>query len=151
MRCQHGHYQKVQFSRPFRRSLTQTSSNSAGFSGWLLISLGPPVLLGAILIPIALIAVLQIFLERSQRDGGLIFAPNVNDLPIQRSFCYLYLGTIVSVIYSILWAWIDLDAKQLEPFHQLSKTRGSTGRDSLLLHYPFDFIVSVPIKAIMRR
>ncbi|EKG18932.1 hypothetical protein MPH_03816 [Macrophomina phaseolina MS6] len=129
----------------------RSSRRTASFSGWRPTALGPPVLLAAIAVAIALIVTLQIFLERSQREGGLIFAPNVNDLPLGRSFCYLYLGTIISVLYSILWAWIDLDAKRLEPFHQLSKAQGSTGQDSLLLHYPFDFIASVPIKAIMRR
>jgi hypothetical protein len=78
-----------------------------------------------------LIAILQFFLNKSQREGGVIFAENVNDLPLRRSFVYLYLPTIFATVFSIFIAWLDIDAKRFEPYHQLSQPDGALGRDSL--------------------
>jgi hypothetical protein len=99
----------------------------------------------------ALVAVLQIFLERSNRDTGILFASRINDLPLNQKFLYLYLPTIVSLVLSFAWAWLDLDVRRLQPFIELSKERGARGTDSLLLHYPFDFVAFVPFTAAKRR
>ncbi len=99
----------------------------------------------------SLIAVLQYFLSKSQRDQGVIFAPSISDLPLRRTFIYQYFPTIVAVIFSIYWAWIDLETKRMEPYYQLSKENGALGKDSLLLHYPFDFIPLVPLNALRSR
>jgi hypothetical protein len=119
--------------------------------GW-----GPPALRWYILVFTTfvcwtLIAVLQYYLTKSQREGGVIFAENVNDLPLRRSFVYLYMPTIFATTFSIFIAWIDIDAKRFEPYHQLSQPKGALGRDSLLLHYPFDFMPFVPIVALKNR
>jgi hypothetical protein len=98
-----------------------------------------------------LIAVLQYYLVKSQREGGVIFADNVNDLPLRRSFVYLYLPTIFATVFSIFIAWIDIDAKRFEPYRQLAQPDGALGRDSLLLHYPFDFMPFIPIVALKNR
>ena len=94
---------------------------------------------------------LQVFLTQSQRNGGVIFATKVSELPISHSFLYLYFPTVVAVIFSMYWAWIDLDAKRMEPYYQLSKREGALGKDSLLLQYPFDFLPLVPLKALRDR
>jgi hypothetical protein len=99
----------------------------------------------------SLIAVLQFLLWKSQRENGILFAPKIGDLPLRDTFVYLYLPTIVAVIFSIYWAWIDLETKRMEPYYQLSKENGALGKDSLLLHYPFDFIPLVPLKAFRDR
>jgi hypothetical protein len=99
----------------------------------------------------ALIAVLQIYLERSNRDTGILFATKINDHPLNQKFPYLYLPTIVSLLPSLAWAWLDLDIRRLQPFIELFKERGARGADSLLLHYPFDFVAFVPITAARRR
>jgi hypothetical protein len=115
---------------------------------WIPISLRIPFLIAVILVSIALIVILQLLLVLSQRNGGVLFAPNINDLPVLKTFPYLYLPTIVAVCYGFLWNWIDLDVRRIEPFFQLAKDGGATGRESLLLHYPVDFLASVPIKAL---
>ncbi|KAF2133280.1 hypothetical protein P153DRAFT_331890 [Dothidotthia symphoricarpi CBS 119687] len=97
------------------------------------------------------IAVLQYYLHKSQTDGGVIFASNINDLPLRRSFAYLYMPTIIAVIFSIFIVWIDNDAKRFEPYRQMSKPDGAFGKDSLLLQYPFDFMPFVPFTAAKRR
>jgi len=99
----------------------------------------------------ALIAVLQVYLERSIRDTGLLFGSKINDLSLDQRFPYLYLPTIVSIVLSFAWAWLDLDVRRLQPFVELSKEGGARGADSLLLHYPFDFVAFVPFTAAKRR
>jgi len=108
-------------------------------------------LLAVVLASVGIIAVLQSFLHRSQRDSGIVFAPNVNDLPAGQTFCYLYLPTIIALTLSFAWTWIDLDVKRLQPFWQLSRKGGAHGKDSVLLHYPFDFVALVPLRAIRQR
>ncbi|THZ88201.1 hypothetical protein D6C84_01122 [Aureobasidium pullulans] len=99
----------------------------------------------------ALIAVLQVYLERSNKDDGIMFAPKIDELPLNQTFYYLYLPTIVSLVLSFVWTWIDLDIKRLEPFVQLSRPNGALGKNSVLLHYPFDFVAFVPFAAVRRR
>lgn len=99
----------------------------------------------------ALIAILQVYLERSNRDAGILFAAKIESLPLSQTFSYLYLPTIVSLVLSFIWAWIDLDIKRLQPYVQLSRQHGAIGNDSILLHYPFDFVAFVPLAAIRRK
>ena len=58
---------------------------------------------------------------------------------------------MVIVLYGIGWAAVDLDVKRLEPYFQLSKPNGALASDSLLLHYPFDFLAFAPIAAAKRK
>jgi Protein of unknown function (DUF3433) len=96
---------------------------------------------------VLLIISIQLLLNKSRRDGGLVFAVNIASLPLSSTFQYQHLPTIIFVIYSIIWTWVDLDVRRLEPFYQLSKQAGGKGADTMLLHYPADFIVSVPMRA----
>jgi hypothetical protein len=80
-----------------------------------------------------------------------MFASNVNDISLSASIPYLYLPTIISVLYGFLWTWVDLDIRRLEPYYQLSRKDGALGKESILLHYPVDFLASVPIKAVRYR
>jgi hypothetical protein len=118
---------------------------------WTPPALRTPVLVFTIAICWALIAILEFLLFKSQRDNGLIFAPKINDLPLRRTFLYLYFPTILAVVFSIYWAWIDLETKRMEPYYQLSKKNGALGKDSLLLHYPFSFLPLVPFRAFRDR
>ncbi|KAF1847953.1 uncharacterized protein K460DRAFT_363968 [Cucurbitaria berberidis CBS 394.84] len=118
---------------------------------WTPPALRVPVLVITVLMCWALIAILQYLLIRSQRDSGIMFAPKINDLPLRKTFFYQHFPTIVSVVFSIYWAWIDLETKRMEPYYQLSKKNGALGKDSLLLHYPFDFLPLVPLKACKDR
>lgn len=143
-----GRFRRVTSEDHGRGSLTALERSDLR---WKPLSLRAPFLVFVILISIILIVILGILFKQSQTNGGVLFAPDINNLPLVHSFAYLYLPTLISVLYSILWAWIDLDVKRLEPYHQLSKPEGALAEDSLLLHYPFDFIAAVPIKALRRR
>lgn len=59
--------------------------------------------------------------------------------------------TVISVVYGMAWALVDLDVKRLEPFFQLAGAKGATAVDSILLCYPFGFMAFVPIAAFSRR
>jgi hypothetical protein len=118
---------------------------------WKPPALRAPVLILTIAISWSLLAVLQFLLIKSQRNDGIIFATKINELPLDQTFLYLYFPTIFAVLFSIFWAWIDLETKRMEPYYQLSKENGALGKDSLLLHYPFDFIPLVPLKALRDR
>jgi hypothetical protein len=99
----------------------------------------------------AFIAILQILLLKSQKDGGIIFAATIDDMAVAQSFSYLYLPTIIALVFSIFWSWIDLQVKRVEPYYQLSKPDGAWAKDSLLLSYPFDFLPFVPLSALRSR
>ncbi|KAH7078120.1 hypothetical protein BKA63DRAFT_552243 [Paraphoma chrysanthemicola] len=99
----------------------------------------------------SLIAILQWLLLHSQRNNGIFFSPKISNLPAKQTFLYLYFPTLVAALFSIYWAWIDLEIKRMEPYHQLSKEDGALGKDSLLLEYPYKFVPLVPIKAFRNR
>ncbi|KAF2276456.1 uncharacterized protein EI97DRAFT_377434 [Westerdykella ornata] len=131
--------------------LRQNRTNISRSRTWKPNALRPSVLIFTTLICWSLIAILQVLLVKSRRDGGIQFAPSINDLPLSRTFMHQYLPTILAVLLSILWSWIDLETKRLEPYYQMSRKDGALGKDSLLLHYPFDFIPLVPVSAFKNR
>lgn len=118
---------------------------------WKPISLRLPFLTFVLLATCTLVIVLQWLLYTSQTTGGVIFASDISDLPLSRTFGYIYAPTIIAVVYGLLWSWIDLDIKRMEPYYQLCNTGGALAEDSLLLQYPFDFVALVPFQAARRK
>lgn len=115
---------------------------------WKPITLRAPLLFSLAFSTICLIVVLEYLSRISHKNGGIAFA--TNGFSASTTFSFLYLPTLVATSYSILWSWVDLDAKRLEPYFQMSKAEGAEAKDSLLLHYPFDFIAFVPYRALRR-
>lgn len=111
----------------------------------------PPVLLALALASLLLAALLEVLAQKSLTDGALSIVHTADDIPGLVSFGYLYLPTIVAVLYSLAWNWVDLDVKRMQPWLELSREDGTTGRDSLFLDYPVDFVAFVPFKAARRR
>ena len=99
----------------------------------------------------ALAAVLEVLAQRSKRKGGLSLARTADDIPDVAEFKYEFLPTIIAVILSIAWNWVDLDVKRIQPWLELSKEGGVSVQDSLNLDYPYDFVAWVPFKAAKRR
>lgn len=64
---------------------------------------------------------------------------------------YQNFPTVLAVVFSVFWAWIDLETKRLEPYYQLSADEGALGKDSVLLAYPFGFVPLVPMRAFRNR
>jgi len=89
--------------------------------------------------------------KNNANGGGLAFAATADDISTVASFSYLYLPTVIAVFYSMIWSWVDLDTKRLEPWFQLSRRGGAVAENSLLLQYPFDFLAFVPVRAARRK
>jgi hypothetical protein len=108
------------------------------------------IFVGTVLLIISL-EILSYISEKDGNSNGLAFASAPDDISTGAQVGYLYFPTILAVIYSMIWMWIDLDVKRLEPWFQLSKPNGMTAKNSILLQYPFDFLPFVPIQATRRR
>ena len=96
-----------------------------------------------------LVIALEYLSRVSARNGGIVLSRG--DFPAYATFANLYLPTILAVILGLLWSWIDLDARRLEPFFRLSEPGGVAFEDSLNLHYPFDFVAGASYKALRKR
>ena len=64
---------------------------------------------------------------------------------------YFWHRAFISMCTETHTSWVDLDAKRLEPWFQLSSNNGATAEDSLLLQYPFEFLPFIPITAFRRK
>jgi hypothetical protein len=91
------------------------------------------------------------FSRSNANGGGVAFATDQNKLSTISLFLYLYLPTVIAAFISMLWSWVDIDTRRLEPWFQLSKDEGARAEDSLLLQYPFDFLAFVPLKAARQK
>ncbi|KAE8446044.1 hypothetical protein EG329_012552 [Mollisiaceae sp. DMI_Dod_QoI] len=133
---------------------SQSLTNWVQVDGWKPATLRAPILGTMVVVSLALITLLEVLSHISARndsEGGIAFAADVNSFSAGTAFGYLYLPTILAVCFSMLWTWIDLDVKRLEPWFQLSQEGGAPAMDSLLLEYPFDFLPFIPITAMRRK
>lgn len=115
--------------------------------GWKPLSLSTPILLAVIALTLLLAAAVETIAQRSAAQGGLALSPTLDDLPGYAKFSYLYVPTIIAVLYSMIWSWIDLDVKRMQPWFELSKPKGATAENSLFLDYQYEFVALVPFKA----
>jgi hypothetical protein len=104
-----------------------------------------------LLISLALAATVDILRRRAQHYGGLALSTSADNFSGVANASYLFLPSIVAIIYGLAFGWIDLDAKRMQPWIALSRRGGAMVEDSLLLDYPFEFTVAVPFKAARRR
>ena len=118
---------------------------------WKPITLRRPFLLAVALITLGIFALVQVLIIYDERHNGILFAPKISELGAGYIFLYRYFPTIISVSYGLIWHWIDIDARRIEPYRQLSKPGGASGSNSLLLHYPTDLLAFVPLKALRRK
>ncbi|RVD84848.1 uncharacterized protein DFL_003186 [Arthrobotrys flagrans] len=84
------------------------------------------------------------------RNEGLLFMKDIDDLPLGQYFTIQYLPTLIAVLYGIAWSIVDLDCKRLEPFYDLSKETGASS-DALFLEYQYQFPLFVPFRALFKR
>jgi len=104
-----------------------------------------------VIVSLGLAGALEGLAQRSQRNGGLALSTSSDSIPGLAKFSYLFLPTIIAVVYSIWWTWVDLDVKRTQPWLELSRPDGATAENSLLLDYPYDFVAFVPLKAARKR
>ncbi|KAK6511123.1 hypothetical protein TWF481_000045 [Arthrobotrys musiformis] len=84
------------------------------------------------------------------RNGGLLFMKDIDDLPLAQYFAIQYLPTLIAVLYGIAWSVVDLDCKRLEPFYDLSRETGADS-EALFLEYQYQFPLLVPFRALFKR
>ncbi|KAL5608997.1 hypothetical protein FOVSG1_003678 [Fusarium oxysporum f. sp. vasinfectum] len=145
---------------PKRNVKARTTSGVKGVSseekshrtkGWKPLSLSTPMLLAMIALTILLAVAVETLAQRSAAQGGLALSPSLDDMPGYAKFSYLYVPTIIAVLYSMLWSWIDLDVKRMQPWLELSKREGATAENSLFLDYQYEFVALVPFKSAKRK
>ena len=118
---------------------------------WRPASTSPLVLWTFLVFNLLWILLLEILSYRQRHNGAIVYADAPNGFTPSVNFAYLYLPTIVAILYSNVWSWVDLDIKRLEPYFQMSTEQGARSEDSVDLHYPFEFIAFAPIRALRRR
>jgi Protein of unknown function (DUF3433) len=148
--------ERLQRSLKSKEGGQQETTDFCSDKNWKSVTLRYPVLVPFIAVSLALVTFLETLYHYSSRNGnanggGLAFAASIDELSGLVTFSYLYFPTVLAVMYSMVWNYIDLDAKRLEPWFQLSCPRGATAEDSLLLHYPFEFLAFVPFRALRRK
>lgn len=95
---------------------------------------------------------IELLRRRSNRNNGLKFYTTSDDIPTSVFIAYTYAPAILATVFSILWSIVDLDAKRMEPFHQISDRRCRVFPLSLLfLDYAFSSTWKVPFRACKRR
>ena len=120
-------------------------------ASWKAYSLRWPYLLLLILLSVALLATVEALRQISNRHHGLlqIKDSNPSDLSTGTTVLYTYVPSIVGVLYSILWSFVDADMKRIEPYVQM-RTPCSPA-SNLLLDYVFESPFAVPFRALRRR
>lgn len=94
---------------------------------------------------------IELLAQRSTVNGGLALSPTQEEIPGAAMFAYRYIPNIAAAMYSLVWNWVDLDVKRMQPWFELSKPDGSRAMESLLLEYPAEFIAFVPLKAARKK
>lgn len=110
-----------------------------------------PVLVAFIAVTFVMAGISELLAQKSQKEGGLALSECPECLSDIATFGYLYAPTIVSVLYGLVWTWIDLDIRRIQPWLELSRLEGATADSSLLLDYPASFLAFVPFSAGKRR
>jgi hypothetical protein len=132
-----------------------TNSRSTGhdskYRGWKPLALSTPILAAIIALTLLLAAAIETLAQRSHASGGLALSPTLDDIPRYAMISYLYVPTTLAVLYSLIWSWVDLDVKRMQPWFEMSKKEGTTARNSFFLDYQYTFVATVPWKAARRR
>ena len=110
-----------------------------------------PVLASFALSSLLIAAAVELLAQISQRRGGFALSDSPKNLKEPRIFVLTLIPTIVSVVYSLCWSWIDLDVKRFQPWVELSKDDGTTAEKSLFLEYKYDLIPLAAFKSAKRR
>ena len=79
----------------------------------------------------------------------LLPAPTTSQGFSPANFLYSFIPSLIGLILFLLWQSIDLSFRALQPFADLSNTRGATAENSLLLDYPACFPLEVTVKAVL--
>ncbi|KAJ5142402.1 hypothetical protein N7476_003736 [Penicillium atrosanguineum] len=118
--------------------------------GWRPIALRPPYLAGVVCIMLTMLFTLEGLRQYSNREGGLVFFSDTDDVSPLESFGYNYVPIIFALLLMMVWTVTDFDVLRLEPYFQLSKPEGAPA-SVLFINYNFGQTILTPINAARRR
>ncbi|KAF7505916.1 hypothetical protein GJ744_012451 [Endocarpon pusillum] len=118
---------------------------------WRPWTLHPVTLFSTALFTLGIIGILEFLQRYSDANHGIIFATKRDAFSTGWNFLFLTFPTLLAVVYSTWWSWIDLDVKRLQPWFELIGNRTKKACCSLVLEYPVEFLAWVPIRAAKRR
>ena len=137
----------VQYGAP----LSIFRNNDIRTLAWKPWSLHPPFLGFLASLSIGFLVCIELLRQKSSRDGGLAFYSTSDDIPASVFIAYNYAPTILATLFSILWSIVDLDAKRMEPYTQISDLRHRPFPLSVLfIDYAFEPAWEVPFRACRR-
>ncbi|KAL2802043.1 hypothetical protein BJX63DRAFT_416023 [Aspergillus granulosus] len=119
-------------------------------TGWRPITLRPTYLSLIACIMLFLLVVLEALRQYSDRNGGLVFFQDTDDVSNSQSFAYNYIPVIIALVLSILWSFIDFDVLRLEPYFQISRPEGCPAT-VLFINYNFGQSFITPITSAKRQ
>ncbi|KAL2847614.1 hypothetical protein BJX68DRAFT_239409 [Aspergillus pseudodeflectus] len=119
-------------------------------TGWRPISLRPTYLSLIACIMLFLLVVLEALRQYSDRNGGLVFFQDTDDVSNSQSFSYNYIPVIIALVLSTLWSFIDFDVLRLEPYFQISRPEGCPAT-VLFINYNFGQSFITPITSAKRQ
>ncbi|KAJ5949342.1 hypothetical protein N7454_000926 [Penicillium verhagenii] len=132
------------FTAPFR-----TPAAHGPDRGWRPIALRPPFLSGLACCLLSMFMALEGVRQYSNREGGLVFFTDTDDISSLQSFLYNYLPIIISLLLLMVWTVADFDVLRLEPYFQLSQPGGAPA-SVLFINYNFGQTILTPINAARR-
>ncbi|KAL6897586.1 hypothetical protein GGI43DRAFT_97388 [Trichoderma evansii] len=119
--------------------------------GWKPLSMEPAILVLLTILTLLIAGAIEVLAHLSKAKGALALSRTQDEIPQYAMISYLYGPNIVAVLYSLIWSWVDLDVKRMQPWFELSKLEGATAENSMFLSYPYDFMATIPFKAAKRR
>lgn len=111
----------------------------------------PAILVLLTILTLLIAGAIEVLAHLSKNKGALALSRTQDEIPQYVMISYLYGPNIVAVLYSLIWSWVDLDVKRMQPWFELSKPEGATAENSMFLGYPYDFFATIPVKAAKRR
>ncbi|KAI1291416.1 hypothetical protein F5Y03DRAFT_376764 [Xylaria venustula] len=128
-----------------------STENLAASRLWAPWTLRGPTLYALLFVSLLLAASIELLAQKGAKEGGLSLSESVDSIPQASLLASIYLPTFIALLYGLLWSWVDLDTKRIQPWLELSQPGGSVAQNSLFLDYPSDFIAFVPFRAARRR
>jgi hypothetical protein len=119
--------------------------------GWKPLSTKAVVLIPFAIVSVTFAAVVELLVQLGQRRGGFGLSTSAGGISTLTTISFHYLPTVIAVFYGLWWTWVELDVRRLQPWLELSRIKGATGKYSLLLDYPSDFILNVVTKSARMR
>jgi len=113
------------------------------------VALRPPYLAGVGFLMLIMLLALEGARQYSNREGGLVFFSDTDDVSPLESFAYNYVPVILALLLMMVWTVTDFDVLRLEPYFQLSQPNGAPAT-VLFINYNFGQTILTPINAARR-